>query len=82
METTKINNRRKIAQANILQTLQESWPQSLPVRFIAQRSGYSEDAVRRNLKNMSQVILDLRYKRVSHYRPAYQYLPHVQAIKR
>jgi hypothetical protein len=65
---------REVTQRDILQVLQESWPEPLRPSEIARRSGYSEDAVRANLKLMDSVMMDLRFK-IPRWRPKYKYLP-------
>ena len=64
---------RATTQRDILQVLQQSWPESLHASEIARRAGYSEDTVRDNLRLMDTVMLDLRYK-MPHWRPKYKYL--------
>ena len=64
---------RKYSQAAILKVLQDSYPTALRPAEIARLSGYSDSAVRDNLKVMDTVMIDLRYK-IPRWRPKYQYL--------
>ena len=64
---------REITQRDILQVLQESYPEPLRLTEIARRAGYTPDTVKDNLKLMDTVMLDLRYK-IPRWRPKYKYL--------
>ena len=64
---------RETTQRDILQVLQEAYPESLRPAEIARRSGYSDDTVRENLKLMDTVMHDLRYK-IPHWRPKHKHL--------
>ena len=65
---------RATTQRDILQVLQEAYPEALRLTEIARRAGYTPDTVKDNLHLMDTVMLDLRYK-MPHWRPKYKYLP-------
>ena len=64
---------RATTQRDILQVLQQSWPESLHASEIARRAGDGEDTVRDNLRLMDTVMHDLRYK-IPRWRPKHKYL--------
>jgi predicted transcriptional regulator with HTH domain len=64
---------RATTQRDILQVLQESYPEALHAAEIARRAGYSDDTVRENLRLMDTVMHDLRYK-IPRWRPKHKYI--------